>query len=69
MALYSEWHKNKVSFGLTSFLGLWLAKLDGGGDVVVDSPCNIFSEAGAACILTNAGETISTMMIEDLKLH
>ena len=45
----------EASFGLTPFSELWLSKLDGRADVVVGLPCCVFSEAGAACILTDAG--------------
>ena len=57
--LYSEWHEHKVSFGLTPVSELWLAKLDGRVGVVVGSPCCLFSEAGAACILTDAEGEVS----------
>ena len=57
--LGSEWHEHKVSFGLTAVSELWLAKLDGRVGVVVGSPCCVFSEAGAACILTDAGVDVS----------
>ena len=57
--LYSEGHEYKVSFGLTPFSELWLARLDRRVGVVVSSPCCVFSEAGAACILTDAGGEVS----------
>ena len=57
--LYSEGHEYKVSFGLTPFSELWLAKLDGSVGVVVGSPCCVFPEAGAAYILTDAGGELS----------
>ena len=57
--LYSEGHEYKVSFGFNPFSELWLAKLDGRVGVVVGSPCSVFSEAGAACILTDAGGEVS----------
>jgi len=59
MVLYSEWHEYKVSFGLTPFSELWLAKLDGRVGVVVGTPSCVFSEAGVACILTDAGREVS----------
>ena len=59
MVLYSEGHEHKVSFGLTPFSEWWLAKLGGRVCVVVGSPCCVFSEAGAACILTDAGGVVS----------
>ena len=59
MVLYSEGHEYKVSFGLTPLSEWWLAKLDGRVGVVVGSPCCVFSEAGAACILTDAGGVVS----------
>ena len=55
MVLYSEWHEYKASFGSTPFSELWLSMLDRRVGVVVGSPCCVFSEAGAACILTDAG--------------
>ena len=58
-SVVTEGHKYKVSFGLTPFSELWLAKLDGRLGVVVGSPCCVFSEAGAACILTGAGGEVS----------
>ena len=48
--LYSEGHEYKVSFGLTPFSELWLAKLDWRVGVVIGSPCCVFSEAGAAFV-------------------
>ena len=59
MALYSEGHEYKVSFGLTPFLEWWVAKLDGRVVVVVGSPCCVFFEVGAAYILPDAGEVVS----------
>ena len=50
---------HKVSFGLTPVSELWLAKLDRRVGVVVGSPCCVFSEAGAACILTDARGEVS----------
>ena len=57
--LYSEGHDYSVSFGLTPFSEWWLARLDPRVGVVICSPCCVFSEAGAACILTDAGGEVS----------
>ena len=55
MVMHSEGHEYNVSLGWTPFSELWLAKPDGRVGVVVGSPCCVFSEAGAAYILTDAG--------------
>ena len=59
MVLYSEGHEYEVSFGLTPVSEVWLARLDGRVGEVVGSPCCVFAEASAACILPDAGGEVS----------